>query len=110
MPFRDQSATNADGAELRAYLLAEAEGLRDLLAFGDPALDELFEEGKIKRRPARHSHEVGEAVYGELDRPVQQLADGGEYRLRRNDLPDWHAERFAGGSNDEFVLGADDVL
>jgi hypothetical protein len=42
--------------------------------------------------------------------PVDQLAGGGEFRLRRNDLPDWHAERFAGDVNDEFVLGADDVL
>ncbi|MGY4648411.1 hypothetical protein [Mycobacterium sp. URHB0021] len=41
---------------------------------------------------------------------MQQLAGGGEYRLRRNDLPDDHVERFAGGEYDEFVLTADDEL
>ncbi|WP_197419865.1 hypothetical protein, partial [Mycobacterium gordonae] len=36
--------------------------------------------------------------------PVDQLASGGEYRLRRIDLPEGHVEYMAGDPDDEFVL------
>jgi hypothetical protein len=41
---------------------------------------------------------------------VRQLAGGEAYRLRSNDFPDWTRERFASDVNDEFELGADNVL
>ena len=41
---------------------------------------------------------------------VDTLANGESYRLRRNDLPDWSVERFAGDPNDEFELTEADEL
>jgi hypothetical protein len=85
---------------LRAWLLDEA---RSLLAFM------LGHEWPLGGHSSYHPtpEEIAGHAFGGA---VQQLASGGEYRLRRNDLPDWSAERFAGDPNDEFVLGADDVL
>jgi hypothetical protein len=90
-------------SELRAHLVAEATAFRDVF-LGAP-------REPIDGRPATDGlTEQADAIAAELDKPVQQLASGDEYRLRRNDLPDWHAERFAGPPYDEFVLGADDAL
>jgi hypothetical protein len=89
-----------DGAALRAYLLAEA---KSMLAFflGHPwPLG-----GHAEYEPT--TREIAENALGGS---VQQIASGAAYRLRRNDLPDWHPERFAVGVNDWFELGADDVL
>ena len=94
-------ATASEG-ELRAYLLAEAAAVRDLLCGPQPTPT----GGRTPAQPVADADWVRA-----WQTPVDELAGGGEYRLRRNDLPDWHAEAHpAGDPNDEFVLGADDVL
>jgi hypothetical protein len=96
---RRDRPVNDDGA-LRRYLLAEAKSL--LAAF-------LGHEWPLGGHSSYEPtpEEIAEHAFGGA---VQQLASGGAHRLRRNDLPDWHPEGFAGDPNDEFVLGADDLL
>jgi hypothetical protein len=96
---RRVDSKRGDGGELRAFLLAEATAL--LGAFnGHPwPLD----------RPSTYEP-TEDALDGPFGDVVRQLAGGEAYRLRSNDFPDWTRERFASDVNDEFELGADNVL
>jgi hypothetical protein len=69
-----------DDAALRTLLLAEARGLYDT------------------------------CPCDELAKPVEALAAGREVIVHRDDLPDDHPLRWAGGNCDALVLGADDVV
>jgi hypothetical protein len=95
------------GAELRAYLLAEAEGIRDRCvnigaSGGPPAVD---------GRPRTPRPDLAALVFDELDKPCRALREGLPYRFHRGDLPDWHPLRDTGVRlYDELELGADDVL
>ena len=53
--------------------------------------------------------EWAEHAWRECSKRVDQLASGGECRVRRWELPDGHPVRVGGSINDDLVLGADDT-
>jgi hypothetical protein len=108
---RDRPASDA---ELRQHLLRLETAMACTLLGVDwsPALS-----GKGALLDQLHAPDqapLPELTPEQLESPVassvQALAAGEPHRCRRGELPDWHPEHFAGDVNDEFVLGADDVL
>lgn len=101
-----------DGAAVRTFLLERS---RELLqhALDGPG----YEHGKpIEPPPPPVDVVAAVAVPGSFARTLAHvfgytaLRDGGEYQLRRSELPDWHPLAKAGHPGDTFTLTAANEL